>query len=382
MASGDQSAPVVFEFTQGPSDNQFKPSPRRPQPPERGSTMIQIESDELVFSFPEVHEDARLEINFQRTLRIPDDGSDYPLPPGLGLFPLKHVDDHADCVPESWRTHGGVMLPMYQSEALWLDFDSSLVHDRRTEYPFAVKIATGKICAVSGETWTNELADKPRQNYVAVPEQPWLDGYCVDEGVIRQFVAMPLGAGYTAEEQLTGEAEHGGLQILVAPMKREVFERRFPKIERMRVEANMVRCCMTEACAAPAEMGLAPGGRMRQKIYSDPFDLDDYDLTDASRCFVHIANSTVWRSITGSSPPNFPPTAKDYSRRGLPWFDLYDESVPAVDGAPPLNGLKSVKEMGDKKGDQPLPENTSVDPSIVKRIMKRLKGDQVREGEF
>jgi hypothetical protein len=42
---------------------------------------------------------------------------------------------------------------------------------------------------------------------------------------------MPLGAGYSAEEQLTGEAEYGGLQMLVYPMKAEVFERRFPKRE-------------------------------------------------------------------------------------------------------------------------------------------------------
>lgn len=34
--------------------------------------------------FPEVHRDAALTIDFQRTLRIPDDGQDYPLPPGLG----------------------------------------------------------------------------------------------------------------------------------------------------------------------------------------------------------------------------------------------------------------------------------------------------------
>ena len=31
---------------------------------------------------------------FQRTLRIPDDGRDYPLPPGLGRFPLRHIDDY------------------------------------------------------------------------------------------------------------------------------------------------------------------------------------------------------------------------------------------------------------------------------------------------
>jgi len=27
-------------------------------------------------------------VSFQRTLRIPDDGGVYPLPPGLGRFPL------------------------------------------------------------------------------------------------------------------------------------------------------------------------------------------------------------------------------------------------------------------------------------------------------
>jgi len=31
-------------------------------------------------------------------------------PPGLGNFPLKHVDDYS--VPQNWVKHGGVMLPM------------------------------------------------------------------------------------------------------------------------------------------------------------------------------------------------------------------------------------------------------------------------------
>ena len=42
--------------------------------------------------------------------------------------------------------------------------------------------------------------------------------------MIRQFVAMPQGQGFTAEEQITGTAEHGGLQIIVYPMKREYYE--------------------------------------------------------------------------------------------------------------------------------------------------------------
>jgi hypothetical protein len=55
--------------------------------------MIELKHDSLKFSFSEVHPEAQLTIGFKRTLRIPDDGKDYPLPPGLGRFPMKHVDD-------------------------------------------------------------------------------------------------------------------------------------------------------------------------------------------------------------------------------------------------------------------------------------------------
>ena len=30
--------------------------------------------------------------------------------------------DHADRVPEEWRARGGVMLPVYLREAMWLSF--------------------------------------------------------------------------------------------------------------------------------------------------------------------------------------------------------------------------------------------------------------------
>jgi len=178
--------------------------------------MIELSHNELVFRFPEVHPKARLSIDLQRTLRIPDDGKVHYLPPGLGSFPLRHVDDFADRIPAKWRQHGGVMLPMYQSEAMWVYFHSVEIKGHWVQYPFAVKIAAGKIDAVTGQDWTNGLHEDP-QDYLVVPEQPWLDGFCVEKGIIRQFVAMPLGAGYTAEEQITGAAEHGGVQIAVFP---------------------------------------------------------------------------------------------------------------------------------------------------------------------
>jgi hypothetical protein len=333
--------------------------------------MIELRHDRLVFQFNEVHEDAQLTIDFQRTLRIPDDDKEYPLPAGLGEFPLRHVDDFSQRVPNQWVEHGGVMLPMYQSEALWINFSG--------HYPFAVKVATGKINAVTGKPWTNGLNRGP-QDYVAVPKQPWIDGYCVEKGIIRQFVAMPLGSGYSAEEQITGEAEYGGLQIVAYPMKRESYERLVrPAIMQRAMFAPTL--AMTGGFGS-FDMGLAAGGRMRQEIYRDPHQLEDWDIDHASRCFVHIANSLMWREITGEAPPTTPLSANEYQRAGVPWFDYYDEGAEAVRGSSILDKLKSVAKLGQEKGDVPLPNNASVKVDNVVHLRKGLEKGQVREGRF
>jgi len=340
--------------------------------------MIELKDNELVFSFPEIHPSAVLRINFQRTLRIPDDDKTYPLPPGLGCFPMRQVDDFTSRVPSDWIDHGGVMLPMYQSEALWLYFLAEIDEDSYERYLFAVKIATGKVNAVSGQTWQNDLHSRPHQDYVVVPRQPWLDGYCVEKGIIRQFVAMPIGTGYTAEEQVTDKADHGGLQIVAYPMKREIFEARFPKQPR-RKEGLVRDCRIMYASAKPISLGLAPGGRMKQEIYDDPFKLSDWDTDHGSRCFIHIANSMVWRQITGENPPTTPPTATEYTRARLPWFTWYDDQATAIEGSATLANMKSVATLGAEKNDCPLPENQSVTPNHVIALRQGLKQGQVRE---
>jgi hypothetical protein len=137
-------------------------------------------------------------------------------------------------------------------------------------------------------------------------------------------------------------------------------------------------------CAAPPmlDMGLAPGGLMEQEIYEDPFDIDDWDLSSVSRCFVHLCNSMVWSSITESEPPHPPPTAKQYTEAGLPWFDYYDDSVAAVAGSTVLAGTKSVGQLSKEKGQIVLPENDPVTPDNVVVCRKGLKQGQVREGAF
>jgi hypothetical protein len=70
-------------------------------------------------------------------------------------------------VPESWIQYGGVMLPMYQSEALWLSFHTP------QGYPFAVKVATGKQSAITGDAWREGLHRSPEQDYLGCrPDGP------------------------------------------------------------------------------------------------------------------------------------------------------------------------------------------------------------------
>jgi hypothetical protein len=70
--------------------------------------MIELRDNALLFRFPEVHPQAGCEVNFVRTLRIPDDNRLYPLPVGFGSSPLQHVDDFLDRLPAAWARHGGL----------------------------------------------------------------------------------------------------------------------------------------------------------------------------------------------------------------------------------------------------------------------------------
>lgn len=339
--------------------------------------VIELKNDSLVFRFPEVHPGAMCGIEFQRTLRIPDDNRVHGLPPGLGRFPMEHVDDHASRVPSSWIEHGGTMLPMYQAEALWVRFSVGS-SEEGVGYPFAVKIAAGKINAITGKPWTNGLSDAP-QDYVVLPGQPWLDGFNVSEGLIRQFVAMPLGRGYTAEEQLTGLAEHGGIQVIVYPMRRDRYQKLVAEA-RERRRAAPADMSIYFCCESVNAYGLAPGGLMKQNIYDDPYGLSAWDTTQPNRCFVHILNSEQWRTTTGKPVPTSPVTAKQYTDAGLPWFDVYDEGAKALPGSTSLAGLDSVAAKAIKLGDPPLVDNDPVEPKKV--ITLAQSGLGVSDGKW
>ncbi len=161
-----------------------------------------------------------LTIKFMRTIRVPDNTDDSKLPPGLGEFRLFKTLDFAAKLPADMTAQHGVFFAMHQHEAMWVDF--------KANHPFMIKMYAGGINVVSGEHSVETIETKMRrlnligegksiQDYVVVPGQMWIDGFAVAPGVVRQFVATPLGMGYSVEAQLTGQETVGGLQFEITP---------------------------------------------------------------------------------------------------------------------------------------------------------------------
>lgn len=344
--------------------------------------MITLENDTLTFRFDDLHADAKCDLNFMRTARIPDDGKNYPLPAGIGTFPLRHVDDCSSRIGDDLRRRGGIVLPMHASEAMWINCGRG----SKRRYPFALKIAAGKINAITGKPWSAALTSDP-QDYLVIPEQPWLDGFCIEKGIIRQFVAERLGAGYSFEEQLTGKVEFGGLQIIAYPMKREFYdamEKRW-RLEHEEAQRNRSGGVFMFQKTGPnsfGTLGLAGGGRMRQEIYADPHGIDAWDQSVHSRCFVTLLDAADWPGATGEAVPTAPLSITDYQRMGLPWFDYYAPAAPAVGGGQILSKLKSWATVKAAKGEVPK-DNTisqSLDPIPIGPA--RRIATVVREADF
>lgn len=324
-------------------------------------------------------------VRFVRTLRLPEQGT-HALPPGLGEFPVRMVSDYPDTAPADWLKRGGVMLPMYLREAMWLSFSVTQTA--------ALQIGVGKVCAVSGQPWSDSLSQKP-QNYVVLPEQPWLDGINSGDGTIRQFVAVPLGLGATVEGQVTGEEVWGGIQLQNFAAKRPdpaapapFYDSPMPPMltggsgqqpgayqqqgYQGGAPAGLPPNTAGYGCAPPAPstpaaprrakaMGLGVGGTMRQEIYADSRKLSAWKAKPVGRVFVHLVTPPDWRRITGEEPPASPISRATYTQAGLPWYDYYDGDGTDLKPTPQL---QDVAPVGDWIGDdhepwhQPTPNQT------------------------
>lgn len=271
----------------------------------------------------------RFELALQRTLRVPEDGGTYPLPPGLGRLPLV-------------RGEGGVVLaPLYQREAVWIAFRGA------SWKPNAVQVGVGRINAISGEPWGEGLSADP-QDYVVAPDQPWLDGINSGAGTVRQFVAVPLGSGRTVEGQLTGEESEDALVVRVFEPRPGLFPDEpppaGPSVARM---------------GAPG-MGLGAGGQISQKLYPDRHGIDTWDPERTATVRIRLLNSERWTELTGLPVPPTPVTPELYTQYGFPWFELYDADREDIAASERFAGLAGT-------ADEPE-EGLAVDPGQVHGI--------------
>ncbi|KAK0101050.1 hypothetical protein ONS95_012962 [Cadophora gregata] len=249
-----------------------------------------------------------MKITFKRTIRVPDDGTTYNLPPDLGNFPLYNIDHYKKTLSEAMALKGGCFMPIHRElsqqkhtvfgarrlihsrqlghEALWINFQSTR--------PFAIKVLLGGINAISGEPIVDSFATVLRrsrlihekrsvQDYVVVdPDrtgQLWLDGIAKQNGEVMQFVSVPMGSGYSVEAQVAQTEAVGAIQILVVPIKRGPTQ--FIYVKQLNKEGKLLIMVHSNAsiyefmCAISAKNGV-PVGQMRLLYNSRHLEKSEY----------------------------------------------------------------------------------------------------------
>jgi hypothetical protein len=116
-------------------------------------------------------------------------------------------------------------------------------------------------------------------------------------------------------------------------------------------------------------MGIAAGGLMRQEIYADTFELDDWDIDAADRVFASLVHAKDWKAITGEAAPDEPPSAQDYST----WFDYYGMDQAALPGSKKPAEIGSVAEIFEK---------SRCDPTKIGRCYDRQSGSGRTRGRW
>jgi hypothetical protein len=84
--------------------------------PDGTGTYLKVEYRNATRSFCK-----NLEISLRRTIRVPDNGKPYELPPDMGGFPLYSVNKYKSRLPAEIANKGGVFIPIYRKYFLLRD---------------------------------------------------------------------------------------------------------------------------------------------------------------------------------------------------------------------------------------------------------------------
>ncbi|KAK2774426.1 integral membrane protein [Colletotrichum kahawae] len=251
-------------------------------------------------------------VTFQRTLRLPEWSGQTQRPRStsrslmygkaqgisefLGPFPLFDTEAYGERLPKEMKEKGGLFFPIFQREALAFSFENiskgrSRTWEEKDDKQFAIKVYSGSINCVSGQQ-VNDYSVPREQDYIIYPTQKRLDGFKSADNETRQFVAMPLGWEYSAEQQLTDKEDVGGIQLQIAPRLRDCVE--FRALDHLWNLGWSFRCSATAS-----ELGLAAGS----VIAMSDFDPDIKLLNEFEHSF---ADRSRWQIHGRSSPLLYP----------------------------------------------------------------------------
>ena len=120
--------------------------------------------------------------------------------------------------------------------------------------------------------------------------------------MIRSSSQCRWGKGTRRRNKLTGEARHGGLQIVVYPMKASKFQE-------LQKESGYRRLWPPARGATSAPRRDGPWRRWvdAQEVYEDEYGFDVWCTSARTRCFVHVLNSIQFFAVSGVEPPRKPP---------------------------------------------------------------------------
>jgi len=129
-------------------------------------------------------------VSLRHTAKVEIDPKAHELPPDWGPFKEYKVADYF--CPNAW-SNNGYFVAVEEGMPLWIDL--------RYNPQCACILSVQRFNPISNEPANLEdgLTKEPKQNYMILPDQKWIDGYTRD-GKVYQFVVTKAGEGLAVNE--------------------------------------------------------------------------------------------------------------------------------------------------------------------------------------
>jgi hypothetical protein len=295
--------------------------------------MALSDNSSLIVDFQDIHQDAYVELDFQRIFRVPDNG--YYIPTPYGWFPFVKASE-IHCKYIYGFNIDDIIIPMYQSEALCIHFSSNIVDEYGTGYPFAIKIYIDKLNALNGKKQNHSIN---KGEYIFLKNYNILSYVKNKNSEFIQIVPIPVFYD-NVNKNLKDNIHYYSLIIDIIPLKVDVFKNHYPE-EKDFKDIHCIWGQLIEPELIKLEIDIFNGldddssenfddidDIELESEYIDRdnvFDNDDWDVTSAKRINVKIINSLIYKNITGTYPCHSPLNESHYQKFGIPWLDWYSD---------------------------------------------------------